>query len=400
MLDSVTVSYNQTDYLVTDSTFTDDLLTQYITTVHENGQNTFTETNDMTYDANGRISQLAYDSNNRTIDYGYDATTGKLESIDYSDLGEYEIAYSAQTGNIDTVTYPNSAGTETFTYNGGLGRLSQIAFPSSKSLNLTWNGKNQIASFNYNDNGTVTNYVLSYTVQGKLSSYTKSVGGIQTESWSFSYGPFGLEKAYRSTAPSITQDFTTDPTGRILSMTYTQAGGTANGEYFFHYDNFGNTTLLTDAAGNRQYAALYDLNNQKIVSEWNPNNLVIINQGEGKNGAITIKLPDAPATPIIFTGDKFIQIDLTYHPITWGATTGGFRPDLTVGGGDTHVCGGCPNHYVWTYTCNYACGDSHNQYFSYSYKSTKGCYAGYTDREITCVLISSSAQCEPELLAA
>jgi hypothetical protein len=138
-------------------------------------------------------------------------------------------------------------------------------------------------------------------------------------------------------------------------MTYTQAGGTANGEYYFHYDNFGNTTLLTDASGNRQYAALYDLNNQKIISEWNPNALVLVNQGEGKTGAITIKLPDAPATPIVFTGEGFIEIDLTYKPISWGVTNGGFRPDDSVGGGKTiSTCAKrCPGSQVYACRCYY-----------------------------------------------
>jgi YD repeat-containing protein len=345
MLDEVIVRNGQNDYLITNSTFNaNEQMTQYVATVHESGQNTFTETNDITYDANGRISQLAYDSNNRTIDYGYDATTGLLESIDYSDLGEYVIAYSGTSGNIDTVTYPNNAGTETYSYNGGLGRLSQIAFPSNKALNLTWNGKNQVTQVSYDDNGTVTSYVLSYTITSKLSAYTKSVGGIQTEVWDFHYGPFGLEKADRTSNPTITQDFTTDPTGRILSMTYTEAGGTANGEYYFQYDNFGNTTLLTDADGNRQYAALYDLNNGKIVSVWNPNSLVLVNQGEGIEGIITIKLPDAPATPIVILGGGLIQIDLTYHLVkAWNISDGTHTglewwPPVTGGGETLHMC--------------------------------------------------------------
>jgi YD repeat-containing protein len=408
MLDAVTVSYNQTDYLVTDSTFNaNEQMTQYVATVHESGQNTFTETNDITYDANGRISQLAYDSNNRTIDYGYDATTGLLESIDYSDLGEYVIAYSATTGNIDTVTYPNNAGTETYTYNGGLGRLSQIAFPSNKALNLTWNRKNQVTQVSYDDNGTTTSFALSYTITGKLSTYTKSVGGIQTDVWDFHYGPFGLEKADRTTMPTITQDFTTDPTGRILSMTYTELGGTANGEYYFHYDNFGNTTLLTDAAGNRQYAALYDLNNGKIVSVWNPNSLVLVNQGEGKNGGITIRLPDANNTPIVFTGEEFNKIDLTYHPISWGVATGGFQPDVTVGGGikttkDCLVCKAGEILYCkGTFECYYIPISPYlERYTKYEGKNPdpgKYCDAGYfysiPGYNVSCILYECECHC-------
>jgi hypothetical protein len=50
----------------------------------------------------------------------------------------------------------------------------------------------------------------------QAQSPSKSVDGLTIHSWNFSYGPFGLEKAYRSTAPSITQDFTFDPT--IISL--------------------------------------------------------------------------------------------------------------------------------------------------------------------------------------
>lgn len=68
---------------------------------------------------------------------------------------------------------------------------------------------------------------------------------------------------------ALTQDFTTDPQGRILSMTYTEddAEEGVNGEYYFHYDNLGNTVLLTDEDGVPKYTALYDISNGKRVQE-------------------------------------------------------------------------------------------------------------------------------------
>jgi hypothetical protein len=136
----------------------------------------------------------------------------------------------------------------------------------------------------------------SYNELGKLSSYTKTEDSYEIETWNFTYGPHGLEYAEKivNSESVLTQDFTTDPYGRILSMTYDQedAAEGVNGEYYFHYDNFGNTTMLTDASGNRQFAALYDVNNGKIVDEWNPNALAFQIKGEGWNGGISIDLPN------------------------------------------------------------------------------------------------------------
>ena len=227
---------------------------------------------------------MDYDSG-RTIDYSYDSGNGKLDSIDFSDLGEYLINYSATTGNISSITYPNSAGTESYTNSGGLGRISAISYPGNKELAFTWNDKNQITRLEYNDYNaqTIVIYALTYNHAGKIAGYTKSEDSIQTANWSFYYGPFGLEKAVRSTSPSITEDFTVDPSGRILSMTYTEAGGFYNGEYFFYYDNFGNTVLLTNSSGEAKYSARYDLQNGKMVEEWNPNGLEWV-------GKISLKL--------------------------------------------------------------------------------------------------------------
>jgi hypothetical protein len=75
-------------------------------------------------------------------------------------------------------------------------------------------------------------------------------------------------------------------------MTYTEedAAEGVNGEYYFHYDNFGNTALLTDANGDRQYAAIYDLNNGKMVDEWNPKDLEFVNKGSTRQNLTIISL--------------------------------------------------------------------------------------------------------------
>jgi len=105
----------------------------------------------------------------------------------------------------------------------------------------------------------------------RISQYIKSVGGIQQETWNFYYGPTGIDKVTRTQGgiQNLSIDYTTDPNGRILSMTYTETGG-YSGELFYTFDSFGNTATLTDTQGNVIVGYLYDLNNGKIVSEYNP----------------------------------------------------------------------------------------------------------------------------------
>jgi len=303
MLDRIRVKKptDPTYLLDTDSTFNgDDQISGYTVTVKEDGQNAFTETNALTYDVNKKIGTLYYTSNNRTITFGYDANSGKLTSKTYSDLGMYTYSYNANTGNLSSIAYPNSQGTESYTYEqNGRGRLTQISYPDGlgqDTLTFSWNNKDQVTGLTFDDGTTETSYSLSYNGAGKLSTYTKSEDSMEVETWNFSYGPNGLEKATKvvESETVITQDFTTDPLGRILSMTYEEedAEEGVNGEYYFHYDNFGNTTLMTDSNGNRKYSALYDLNNGKIVNEWNPNELELVNKGEGITGGISIVLPD------------------------------------------------------------------------------------------------------------
>jgi hypothetical protein len=59
----------------------------------------------------------------------------------------------------------------------------------------------------------------------RISQYIKSVGGIQQETWNFYYGPTGIDKVTRTQGgiQNLSIDYTTDPNGRILSMTYTES---------------------------------------------------------------------------------------------------------------------------------------------------------------------------------
>jgi hypothetical protein len=104
-------------------------------------------------------------------------------------------------------------------------------------------------------------------------------------------------------------------------MTYTEedAAEGVNGEYYYHYDNFGNTALLTDTSGNRQYAALSNACNGKTVSVWNPNSLEIVNQAQGINGTVSLNITSDLS--IVVASSKGSLVTTNYHAILAGVNT-------------------------------------------------------------------------------
>ena len=91
-------------------------------------------------------------------------------------------------------------------------------------------------------------------------------GGLQSHTWELEWGLQGLEQAIKriGMSPVITQNFSTDPMGRPLSMTYNSAS--YNGELYFHYDVQGNTSLLTNSNGSPAASFRYDLHNGRIAA--------------------------------------------------------------------------------------------------------------------------------------
>ncbi len=311
-LDHVQVqdSLGQTTYLSSDATYNaQDQMTAYSYSVSAIPSN-FTASTSIAYHTSGsslgKVNTLT--DANRTITYGYNAQDGLVSSVQFSTLGTYSFSRNSN-GTMDTITYPNQQGTASFSYSGGLGKLSQIALPGNQTISLGWNGKSQVSTVTGNNNGTSTAYSLTYNGSGQITYMAKSTGGMQQYYWLVDYGPHGLEKA-RQYSPYdvllLTQDFTTDPTGRILSMTYTDANPTYqyNGEYYFHYDHSGNMCLLTDSSGNPAYSLEYDFYNGKITNQWNPYNLTNLLYQKGETGAFS--LPLGMSQGII--GDDYIVI--------------------------------------------------------------------------------------------
>ncbi|MCE5223698.1 hypothetical protein LLG10_05840, partial [bacterium] len=364
MLDRVIVELDSEayDYISTDSTFNgNDELTGYTQTVQRDSQNAFTETNGISYNSNHQVGTISYSSNNRTITYGYTAGLDQVVAIAYSDIaGNFSVSYSALTNNLSSIAYPTGLGSgyETYTYEpAGRGRLTQITYPNLDTLAFSWNNKDQITQITFDDGTTETSYAITYNGMNKIASYTKSEDSYEVEEWTYVYGPYGLEYARKfvNDEEVLTQDFTTDQTGILLSMTYTEddAQEGVNGEYYFHYDNFGNTVLLTDEDGVPQYTALYDISNGKRVQEWNPNSLDFAIKSEGQEEKISYEISDIQLTlHYELTVRKYSAIGIIGNKDWIDLTAENWR-----GGNTINLCGGCPYGKTRQCTAKYKCVD-------------------------------------------
>jgi len=264
-------------------------LESYDTVVYAGQNPPLSESFDLTYDALNRVSTVTRDSDNQVVTYSYDASTGRPSSVNLSDEGTFSFSYLSN-GKLESVTYPGQQGTEDYSYDSE-GRLQSIELPDSSVLSFSRNSRKDLASAQFTDTqNTVYRYDFTYDDQANLISSLYSIDGLQMESWSYYWGPQGLEYASRSGGQAITQNFSTDPSGRILSMTYGSAS--YSGELYYHYDALGNTTLLTDAGGNPKASFIYDLHTGKMIDSWNPDNLVIINLEQGISGNLGYELPE------------------------------------------------------------------------------------------------------------
>ncbi|MCE5224140.1 hypothetical protein LLG10_08215 [bacterium] len=132
---------------------------------------------------------------------------------------------------------------------------------------------------------------------------------------------------------------------------FTHSG--VNGEYYFHYDNLGNTVLLTDEDGVPQYTALYDISNGKRVQEWNPNSLDFAIKSEGQEEKISYEISDIQLT---------LHYELTVRKYSAIAIIGNKDwIDLTVsnwrGGSLINPCFMilCDDNEMLLCTCTYTC---------------------------------------------
>ena len=311
ILDNVTVENGQNTYLSTTSDFSsEDQKTAYSYSVYAGQGQTFSESYAMTYDALKRISEIEYGSSSETLTFNYDAGVGKLSSIDDSEEADsFDYAYDAKE-RLSSITLPNSQGTISYTYDdtsSGKGRLDYITYPNDRSIDISWDVRGRVTQLAMDDDGSLTTYYLSYNDAGQVKQILKSEGGMTVHSWNYAYGLYGAEKAIVKDASNntiLTQDYTTDPSGKILSMTYTPTqnfGGSYTGELYFHYDNYGNTALLTDNTGTPKASYEYDLHSGEVINEWNVLGIVNPFTYGGGNQEITIPEP--------WTGGGIVVVD-------------------------------------------------------------------------------------------
>jgi len=312
---SVKHSQTQVNYLSSSQSFSgEQQLTDYdyLLVNRVNPLTYASESNDLSYDASSRLSTLTRSSDNRVVTYGYDQSIGRLNSINLSNKGSYSLSYNSN-GSLDTVTYPNQQGTEDYSYDN-MGRLQSIAYPDNSIMAFTWTARDKVATLQYTTSQNVVHsYILTYDNENNLKTSVYSIDGLQQASWSYVWGPQGLEYANKNSG-ALTQNFSTDPRGRILSMTNT--GATYSGELYFHYDALGNTSLITDANSNPKASFQYDLHTGRLIQSWNPDNLEIINLNDGITGSINLTAIRAPGL------GKDITIQ-PYPPVKIGGSTNG-----------------------------------------------------------------------------
>lgn len=314
ILDEIRVvdATGQIEFLSTDTQFNSyDQKTYYQQTVVA-GQNQFSDSYSFQYidtgDHTGKLQSIT-NSSNQSYTYTYSQTTGLLSTIEDSSFGTYTIQRSLTNQTISSITYPNDTGDMSFTYSMDIGKLSSITYPNNNTLQFSWDSKNHISGITFTEMGQVVSYGIAYDGRGKINQLATYYDGIKIHYWVFHHGPNGLEKATRYSPNhviQIVQDFTTDTFGKILSMNYTDytpGGAINNGEYYFHSDNFENVVLITDQMGNPVASYEYDIFNNKLKNEWNPNNIVNIFLQKGITG-----------TPILPLGTAPVENDYAYVP--------------------------------------------------------------------------------------
>lgn len=87
---------------------------------------------------------------------------------------------------------------------------------------MDWNDKEEVTRLTFTEytTQTETRYTMTYTPNHELATLTQSIDSVQQYVWTFTWAPNGLEKAVKTVngQPTLTQDFTTEQSGRILGL--------------------------------------------------------------------------------------------------------------------------------------------------------------------------------------
>jgi RHS repeat-associated protein len=195
-----------------------------------------------TYDPLGNLSETTL-QNGDPVDYQYNAQ-GLVTQQTFADGTSQTFGYDAHGNLLTAQTYDSSGnltGTTTLTYNGA-DDLTSIIYPGGLSLTFTYNAQGQRTQ-SVDQSGYTLTY--SYDGLGRLDGLSDGSGMVVT----YTYNNLG-ELQEKESGNGTYTTYAYDPAGDLTSEINHAPGGAVNSSFTYTYDVLGETTSMTDAAGN------------------------------------------------------------------------------------------------------------------------------------------------------
>jgi RHS repeat-associated protein len=293
-------------------------LSGFLTTlIDRNGNHT-----NVTYDANGRISQIE-DAGSRILTFHYNATSTQVENVTDS------------TGTIASYTYANfcpSSGCSTF--------LSQAAYPDGSQSNFTYDTSSGMilsvtdASSKVIETHTYDGYYRGLTSQrangvdlvtvsypsAATAQVTSSVGYTTAYTFSTAGGASVVTNVSGPTCSTCeagnTSSFTFDASGNRLTSTDANGDTTS-----FTYDLMGNMLSRSNNVNGTQLTWTYAYDSfGDVLTQTDPLNHTTTNTYDSKGNLLTTTTPapggSAPASETIYTYDAQGNLKTITDPLS------------------------------------------------------------------------------------
>jgi RHS repeat-associated protein len=192
------------------------------------------------YDARSSLARKI-DANGTTTVYEYDAA-GQLRKKAFSDGTDVQFTYDP-AGNLTAARNQNV--TLTFTYDESNRVTSVTDSRFQKTIRYLYDRSGRQTALMDSEGGATT---YSYDARGQRTTVTAPSGA----SVGFSYDALGRLKAINylnQTAATLRYD----AAGRLLEVAHTGGSAASYPRFSYAYDNAGNRTTITDAAGTHAY---------------------------------------------------------------------------------------------------------------------------------------------------